>query len=109
LWNLSNEPSLLYSLKLVSDKFENNKFKTTSDLLRNKTIYLETSTSRYELSEEKEKQTYKWGKIRNPLYLTSEVMNDKNKVCTIPLPSEFIEKYEARNVKWKEILWGNLY
>lgn len=119
-FNLSNDPSMKYSLGIVADKdYDGDSY--TSFRLRSEVIYVETDRDRFELSWSGSRpatlpttpvgasttrkdvmlDTYRWVRVLNPRQLDSSAMAQLD----VPLPADYIEVIED-DLDWSEIEWG---
>lgn len=105
LYNLVQEPWLKYCMSAVADRGLKSSH-WTSSRLREDVLYLESSSTRYELSyggdDIGQPEVYKFTRCKVPLPIA--VMEAKG----VPLPDEDVELLEA-NLRWSEILWSNMH
>lgn len=105
LYNLVQEPWMKYCLSAIADRGLKSSH-WTSSRLREDVLYLESSSTRYELSyggdDIGQPEVYRFARCRKPLPIS--LMEAKG----VPLPSEELEVLEA-NLRWDEIVWSNMH
>lgn len=111
IFNLSFEMWMTYSLPAICDKGKDLK-DYTSWKLKDKVLYIETNTSRYEIARNitdhtnddylfEEYETFKFSEVTSPM----EKDNDFMIANVVPLVDEFIEVIYPR-LDWGELEWG---
>jgi CRISPR/Cas system endoribonuclease Cas6 (RAMP superfamily) len=103
---MSQDPSLKYNLNLVSDKGIRVEDYTSYRLSHSKEIlFFETKTERFEISSQQGSETFRFSKIKSPLVLNLEKLEELNEVKQLPLTSEFVQVLKE-NLKWEDFKWG---
>jgi hypothetical protein len=103
VFNLSSEPSLKYSLPLVSDQ-GTTPDRLTSARLRREALYLESRTRRFELAHAgvaDGADRYTLSQVLKPHTMGRKAMEAEG----VPLPARRVKKLHE-GVDWEEIVWG---
>ncbi len=111
IFNLSFETSIAYSLPAIADK-GNDVSDFTSWNLRDKTLYLETSSQRFELTRNiadysndefifNDYETFRFSEVLNPVEKDNDYMNRNN----VPLLTENL-KFLFERLDFQEIEFG---
>ena len=116
VFNLSFEPSSIYSLDMIAEKgWEENQF--VSYKLKANTLYLESDVARYELSlvQEvdsnnpddifEEQDRFRWGQVKQPVLFKDNKFMDEAKV---PLDEENLEIIYS-DLEWSDVEWDSKY
>jgi len=94
-FNLANEPCLKYNLSFLRDR-------DFFARMAQKVLFLESQTSRYELSMQHDNpHLFRWAECTNPLLHS----NDFYATVELPLRQDYIKVLEE-GVTWSEISWG---
>lgn len=104
-YNLCNEPWLKYSMATIADRGLK-RHQWTSSRLKKEVMYLESTSTRYELSWARsvtesgaEQDFYRWSKCKRPLAL--KVLRQRG----IPLPGDDVE-HIVDDLDWEELKWA---
>ena len=101
IFNLSMEAAYRFSLAAFAD-YGNDPTQRAANILFDNALYLETITTRYELTKEDSKSTlYRLSEVLNPFEKDSEFM----KVHTVPLDKEYVKPLVI-GIEWKEFRWS---
>jgi len=108
VFNLSNEPSLKYSLALVADQ-GTDEARWTSTRLRREVVYLESRHRRFELAHTGSKKgadgqafdKYSLSQVLRPHSMDRRQMEKEG----VPLPAARLKRLHE-DLDWEEIVWG---
>ena len=99
VFNLSGEPMNKFNLGEFGDKRSINQ--KVSENIETEVLYLESMTTRYELSYNPETKLYQLKEVLNPLFKDLQFLRSKG----VPLSDDVKPIYT--DLKWSELLWND--
>lgn len=103
VFNLSLETATQYNLCRFVDRGPNER---TSDKLRDKVLYLETNSQRFEVSCKTNADydsVYRLAEVANP-YFKDEIFFSEQEI--LPLDASHLKQTLAEGLPWSDFLWG---